>query len=121
MEATTIFLCLFMLALILIIDIIRSIDKINHKLDNKTNTDNNIKAVDTYNNPIFREGIDYAFNVIRISLFKMWKDQDILDFENIDETIKHNIHELTNNPDKLKKINEQYQEYIKSKPDKEAL
>jgi hypothetical protein len=93
---------------------------INIKTDSlKTSNNNqNQKTInDIMNSFEFKEGTNYALTIIRICVFKMWQDQEILDFDNIDESIKANLTEITSNPEKLKEWNQKYSEYLNSKKD----
>ena len=97
--------------LILILILINTIDikfKLN-KPKNKSDTEPSIDSKD------FNLGVNYALTLFRLCLFKMWKDDDILDFDNMDETIKNNLNNITNNQQQLVKLNENLKQHIQSK------
>lgn len=63
----------------------------------------------------FKNGINYAWSVMQVCLYKMYKENDILDFDNIFQDILKNINTLSNNNDEMKKWNIEYIKYIEEK------
>lgn len=64
------------------------------------------------NQKSFQDGISNSSILIKCSLFKMWKDNELLDFDSIDEKIAGNIKILTENPDHLIKVRGELIEYL---------
>jgi hypothetical protein len=59
----------------------------------------------------FRNGISYAWSVMQVCLFKMYKQNDILDFDNLFTDVMENVQELSNNSEEMKKWNDDYIKY----------
>lgn len=63
----------------------------------------------------FRAGMNHAFHLVQMCLYKMWNTNDILDFDNINESIKENLLTITNSKENFKIWFNKYNEYLKSK------
>lgn len=68
--------------------------------------------------PEFSAGMNHAFYLVQMCLFKMWDSNDILDFESINDNIKENLESITGNKQMFAKWFNKFNEYIKSKGSK---
>jgi hypothetical protein len=101
------------LVIVLLLLILLVVNAISIKMDYLNKDSSEKKAVNE--TPEFQAGVNHAFSLVQICLYKMWSDQDILDFDSLNDNIKSNLMIITNNPDNFKKWHEQYTEYLKNK------
>ena len=64
---------------------------------------------------IFKEGLQRTWTIVSISLYKMWTDLDILDFESLQEKLQKTLNELTSDQSKLEEWSRKLNEYMKDK------
>lgn len=64
---------------------------------------------------IFKDGVQHSWAAINISLYKMWNQLDILDFDNLQEKLQITINELTTNPVLMEEWNKKFTEYLKER------
>jgi len=62
---------------------------------------------------IFRQGLQQSWMHVNISLFKMWKDLDILDYESIQTKLQQTLEALTKNPTEMNEWAEKFKVYLK--------
>lgn len=105
--------------------------KLLHTINqNKSTEENKFKVIDQnsrFDKPIvttpprtnisddFNYGQLHSWIMTQISLFKMYKEDKLLDFDSIFKEISTNIQDITNNPDTLRKWNKEYVDYLKDK------
>jgi hypothetical protein len=96
--------------LILILLIVNSIYiKIGSNIDTK---DNKPPINETKE---FAAGMNHGFSLVLIALYKMWEEQNILDFDSLNEDLKTNVFTITSSPDKFLTWQNKLTEYIKNK------
>jgi len=76
---------------------------INSKYNNST----------TSNADSVKLGVQQCYNTVLIALYKMYVDQDIIDYTSYAESLNANMNFLSSNPNELKSWSEKYVEYIK--------
>jgi uncharacterized membrane protein len=64
---------------------------------------------------IFKEGLQRTWNIVNVSLYKMWKDLEILDFDSLQETLQKTLNELSDDPVKMEEWFKKFNDYIKEK------
>ena len=64
---------------------------------------------------IFKEGLQRTWTIVSISLYKMWNDLDILDFDSLQEKLQKTLNELTSDQTKLEEWSHKLNEYMKDK------
>lgn len=67
------------------------------------------------NDPNFKKGVDYSWGILQISLYKMFKEDKLLDFDSLFIEISNNIKDLSGNEQELLKWNDEYAEYLKNR------
>jgi len=101
---------------VILLFILHVVDTISIKMDyrdkNKNNDNSNKKPIQETEE--FKAGLNYGFSLVQISLYKMWSEQDILDFDSINNNVKNNILTLSKSPEDFNKWQSQFVEYIKN-------
>lgn len=64
---------------------------------------------------IFQEGLNNAFVLVNVSLYKMWKDLDILDFDSLYIKLNENAEKLAKDDNKMNEWLKDFNEYITGK------
>jgi hypothetical protein len=62
---------------------------------------------------IYRQGLQQGWMHVNISLYKMWTELDILDFESIQSKLQQTLEFLAKDPSELNKWAEKFKEYLK--------
>lgn len=75
----------------------------------------NSQAIQDNSNSNFKAGINYAFSLIQVCLYKMWYENSILDFDSINNEINNNLTIITQNQEIFNTWLEKFNEYIKNK------
>lgn len=107
MEVTTIFL--LCLIIVLLFSIYGKISKDAPKKEELVAGIASPKELD-----IYRQGIQQGWMHVNVSLYKMWNELDILDFENIQSKLQQTLEILASNPDELMKWHKKLNEYLKA-------
>jgi len=63
----------------------------------------------------FRKGMDYGFTILHMSLYKMFVDNNLLDYDSLNVEVRKNIDIFINNPELMKNWNQQYIKYANEK------
>jgi hypothetical protein len=105
-----------LLIVLIVISLLILVSLVANNSKSKTNLTTNFDITQTNE---FKHGINHGFSLVQIVLYKMWKESEILDFDNMNDTVKNNILEITQDKTKLMKWNEEYMSYIKSKERKD--
>ena len=101
---------------ILVIFILLLILLVTHAISIKMNyLNNDEEQIQTQNTPEFQAGVNHAFSLIQISLYKMWSEQELLDFDSINDNIKNNILTITKNQENFKTWHNKYIEHLQNK------
>jgi len=79
---------------------------ISKKQEYKEST-SNIDSLERYN-----AGVQQSWIAINISLFKMYNDMDILDYDSLQVKLKNTVEQLCKDPDQMKEWNTKYFEHI---------
>jgi ABC-type transport system involved in multi-copper enzyme maturation permease subunit len=103
------------LGILILILILMALFYIAFKLDNSTSTSNSDPNVPLHETKEFQLGLNHAFSLIQICLYKMWSDQDILDFDSINKDIQNNLINITKDPNDFNLWQNKYVEYLKNK------
>lgn len=103
-----ILLCLIILILFTVYD------KVSTKVSNVKKEDlQNAGFSNQKELEIFRQGLHQGWMHVNISLYKMWSEMDILDFDSIQNKLQQTLENLANNPNELNKWYEKFKEYLK--------
>jgi hypothetical protein len=62
---------------------------------------------------IFRQGLQQSWMHVNISLYKMWNDLDILDFDSIQTKLQQTLESLSKDQEEMNKWAEKFKEYLK--------
>lgn len=65
-------------------------------------------------NQDFKIGTNYAWIMFQIAMFKMYKEDELLDYDSLYKKIRKNVEFLSDNIELLKLWNEEYIEYIRT-------
>jgi len=63
----------------------------------------------------FKEASQQTWMAITISLYKMWQELDILDFDSLQSQLQKTLNELTANPQDFEEWSQKFNEYMKEK------
>jgi hypothetical protein len=83
------------------------VDKLNNLNQNK-NDDVNVEQ----SMGDFKKGAEHAWFIMQLSLFKMYFENDILDFESIKETLSKQVEVFTFNPSEFNSWRDKFSEYL---------
>jgi len=99
----------------------------------ETSTDNQSsqKVIDTDNRfgkstivvhsqptPDFRFGMNQAWIMFQLALFKMYRDDKLLDYDSLFIELSNNLESISSSTESLKQWNEEYLKYIQTKDNK---
>lgn len=62
---------------------------------------------------IFRQGLQQGWMRVNISLYKMWNELDILDFDTLQNKLQQTLESLATNQDEMNKWATKFEEYLK--------
>jgi len=62
---------------------------------------------------IFRQGLQQGWIHVSISLYKMWNELEILDFDTLQSKLQQTLELLAKDPNELNKWAEKFKEYLK--------
>ena len=62
---------------------------------------------------IFRHGLQQGWMHVNISLYKMYTELDILDFESLQSKLQQTLESLASDPEELNKWQTKFKEYLK--------
>lgn len=62
---------------------------------------------------IYRQGLQQSWMHVNISLYKMWTELEILDFESIQSKLQQTLESLAKDPNEMNKWAEKFKEYLK--------
>ena len=88
---------------------------LSRSYSNNSNNYTNNKQINPHDTPLFKAGAGQAFTLVQIVLYKMWNENEILDFDNMNIDIQKHIMDLTTSPADLQKWNTKFLEYMKQK------
>ena len=86
---------------------------INNLANSKESSKNNKDEEKNFKNGI-NQGINQTCFTVQISLFKMWQEMDIIDFDSLYLKLLENLDKLTKNSNEFEKWNEKFIEYVKN-------
>ncbi|MFW6173248.1 MAG: hypothetical protein ACOC5T_05835 [Elusimicrobiota bacterium] len=96
--------CVMILFLFIIgLEIVRK----NYLQDNQKDLPNNLED--------FKKGSNETWIAVVISLYKMWNDLDILDFDSLQGKLHETISNLTKDPREFEKWSHKFNNYMKDK------
>jgi len=64
---------------------------------------------------IFKEGLQRTWTIVSISLYKMWSELDILDFDSLQEKLQSTLNDLTSDQKLLAEWSKKFNEYMVEK------
>lgn len=73
------------------------------------------------NGKSFDKGVQETLSVLQLSVFKMWQDNDILDFENFSNRMIQNFDHFVKNQGEWVKWNDKFQNYVKEKIENDEM
>jgi len=62
---------------------------------------------------IYRQGLQQGWMHVNVSLYKMWTELDILDFDSIQNKLQQTLEKLASDPKELMIWSEKFKEYLK--------
>lgn len=99
--------CLILLILFILYG---SVENNNYK-----NSDNDPKNInDKRDLEIFKSGLQQTWTYVNVSLYKMYRELDILDFDSIQNKLQQTLDELTTDPEKMEKWVKKLNDYVKN-------
>jgi len=63
---------------------------------------------------IFRSGLKQTWMYVNVSLFKMWNELDILDYDSLQSKLQQTLDDLSQNPKKMEEWSQKFNEYMKN-------
>lgn len=87
--------------------------------NSKTNNDLQINQGNPNNIDIFRQGLQQSWMHVNVSLYKMWDEQEILDFQSLQTKLQQTLESLTKDPAEMTKWAEKFKEYLKQQENQE--
>lgn len=63
---------------------------------------------------IFRSGLQQTWTYVNVSLYKMYRELDILDFDSIQNKLQQTLDELVKSPEEMEKWAKKFNDYVKS-------
>ena len=106
MIAILIIQCLILLIMFAIYGVVKE------KNLKKPFNNNNIEG--EKNEEIFRSGLQQTWVYVNISLYKMYRELDILDFDSIQNKLQQTLDDLVKSPEKMEKWAKKYNEYVEN-------
>lgn len=103
--AILIILCLIILLLFAIYD---KVCKVPYKSEDFQTSQGTPKDLD-----IFRQGLQQGWMHVNVSLYKMWTELEILDFDSLQSKLQQTLESLATNPDELNEWSLKFKEYLK--------
>ena len=100
---------IFVLILILLITNAIGVGLKIHKITEKNPTQDSVET------PEFKAGMNHAFYLVQMCLYKMYHEEELLDFESINNDIKNNLLNITEDKQKFNTWFNKYNEFLKSK------
>lgn len=61
---------------------------------------------------IFKQGLHQNWMIVNISLYKMWMELDILDYDSLQLKLQKTLEQLSNNNVELQNWSKKFQEYL---------
>lgn len=61
---------------------------------------------------IYRQGLQQSWMHVNISLYKMWTEMEILDFDSLQSKLQQTLETLASNPNEMNKWAEKFKEYM---------
>lgn len=98
---------IFILQCLVILLIFAVYDKVSNK--------NNIIQQNSKEIDIFTNGVKQGWLHVNISLFKMWNDLDILDYDTMREKLQENLQLIANDEQAMKTWAEKFKTYVEEK------
>jgi hypothetical protein len=90
---------------------------------NSKSTTNNDLQINQQGNPnsidIFRQGLQQSWMHVNVSLYKMWNELEILDFQSLQTKLQQTLESLTKDPAEMTKWAEKFKEYLKEQEKQE--
>jgi len=83
------------------------------------NNDLQINQENPHNIDIFRQGLQQSWMHVNVSLYKMWDEQEILDFQSLQTKLQQTLESLTKDPAEMTKWAEKFKEYLKEQEKQE--
>lgn len=84
-------------------------------VENKSKEPNNdIKDVDKRDIEIFRSGLQQTWTYVNVSLYKMYRELDILDFDSIQNKLQQTLDELVKSPEEMERWAKKFNDYVKN-------
>lgn len=65
--------------------------------------------------PEFKYGMNHAWIMFQLAMFKMYREDELLDYDSLFEEVSKNVEKISGDVGELKKWNEDYIEYLQSK------
>lgn len=101
---------IFIILCVILILMFAIYDKICEK--NNTNVSSDESLLVQKEMDAFQKGLQQGWMHVNISLYKMWNELDILDFDSIQSKLQQTIENLANDPKEMKKWAERFKEYL---------
>ena len=100
---------------VILLLVLLTVNTVSVKMDYISKNNVNKTALQISESPEFQAGLNHGFSLIQICLFKMWEDQEILDFDSISDEIKQTLNNVTQDKESFMKWQDKYVEYLKKK------
>lgn len=63
---------------------------------------------------IFRSGLQQTWTYVNVSLYKMYRELDILDFDSIQNKLQQTLDDLVKSPEEMEKWAKKFNDYVKN-------